>query len=101
MDDWHVGQPVHIHQPTTTQAWVEIVKERLAELGVGDAFLALVDTCEKNEFYKLYTCWPFRWYTVGGGGQVLRSIAHSISGGYNVGELMSWIAHKAVSNSSN
>ena len=100
MDEWPVGQPVHIHQPTTTQARVEIAKERLAELGVGDEFLALVDTCEKNEFHKLYACWPFRWYTVGGGGRVLTSIAQPVGGGYNVGELMSWIAHEAVSYSS-
>jgi hypothetical protein len=90
-DEWPVGHCVHINQPKSTAERIAVAQHRLAELGVGEEFVLLVDLAEENNFHAKYACWPFRWYTVESNSRRLVTIAQPRSSGYDIRDLVSWI----------
>lgn len=94
-DEWPVGHSVHIDQPKTTDERLVVAQRRLADLGVGEEFVLLVDFAQENNFHANYACWPFRWFTVGKGRR-LTSIAQPRESEYDVGELVSWVVRQAT-----
>jgi len=95
-DEWPVGHCAFIQQPKSTVERIAVAQERLAELGVGEEFVRLVDLAEENNFHATYACWPFRWYTVETGSRRLSTIAQPRRSGYDVRELVSWIVAQVV-----
>jgi len=98
-DEWPVGHSEQIRQPRNTPNRLEVARERLADLGVGDEFLCLVDSVEGNYFHETYAVWPFRWFIVDGNNKKERnilSIAQPRSSGYDVKELVAWIVNEAT-----
>ena len=95
-DEWPVGHNVEVKQPKTTSDRIALAEEKLAELGVGDEFIRLVDLIDNNSFHNAYACWPIRWYTVEPNSRRLSTIAQPRCSGYEMKELISWIVSKTV-----
>lgn len=95
-DEWPVGHNVVVEQPKTTSERIELAEKKLAELGVGDEFICLVDLAEENSFHKAYACWPIRWYTVAPNTRQLSTIAQPRCSGYDMRELISWIVSQVT-----
>lgn len=97
-DEWPVGHPVRIRQPKSTVERLEVARERLAELGVGDEFVRLVDAVEEDgdRFHRTYAAWPFRWFLVNGKDRKIMSVAQPRNSGYDVKELVAWIISEAT-----
>lgn len=95
-NEWPVGHPVCIRQPQSSEERTAVAQERLAELGIGEEFVRLVDDCTTDAFHKTYACWPFRWYTVQAGSRRLTSIAMPQSSGYDPRQLISWIVSEGA-----
>jgi len=94
-DEWPVGHSVCINQPKSTTERVAVAQQKLADLGVGEEFVCLVDSAEENSFHATYACWPFRWYTVEAMSHRLTTIAQPRHSGYDVRELVTWIVAQA------
>lgn len=94
-DEWPVGHEVIVNQPKTSSERVALAQEKLADLGVSDEFIRMVDPVD-NKFHNRYACWPLRWYTVGAGGRRLTSIAQPRNSGYDVKELVGWVVEQAA-----
>lgn len=96
-DEWPVGHGVQVNQPTSTQDRIAVAEQKLAELGVGDEFIRLVDFAEENNFHQAYACWPLRWYTLASSkSRMMTTIAQPRHSGYDMRELVSWIVTEAT-----
>ena len=94
-NEWPVGHDVIVNQPETSEERLVVAREKLADLGVGDEFICMVDSAEHNNFHNMYASWPLRWYTTSADRR-LTSIAQPKNSSYDFKELFMWVEEQLV-----
>ena len=101
-DEWPIasaaasstGEPIHIAQPTTTEARCDIASRFAAAEGLDTASLQLLVDGADNAFERAYAPWPLRLFGLRSGS--VGFVAEPRDGQYDLGELRVWMAAEAA-----